>query len=205
MPNISNIIKKVDLNNLYKNYHIVLFNNSNQLDEKSIDKSIKKNWKTVELREEEGRIDTNNEWRSYFINKDLTYYHTGKIFKPNSIILSNNSNQYNDIYKNDYILYYNHVFGLKKMTSLVNFINGLNYDISNHKVFYNIDNNYIKEVNKKLYFNNKAFNTTSDTIYGIAKINNYWFDINTGKITIKENILRDIRDIKNILYEKNQA
>ena len=204
---MSNILytKKTDLNDLYKKYSINYFNFSNKLEE--IAHQNEKEW-PQSPRSEINENVKNNEWVDFFVN-DSKYYDTSKVFNSNSIILSNISDKTNQLkninFYNDYILYYNHNTGLRKMTSLVDFTNGLMYDIINHKIFYNIEDNYIKEVNKKLYFNDKSFEISDDSIYGIAKVNKDWFNINTGDISIHNNILKDIRDIKNILYSKNKS
>lgn len=189
--------KKVDSNNIYKDYTIDYFTHSALLENLSVEDE--KTWPSSN-----GNV-IQNKWSDFF-SDDSKYYHSGKNINPNSIILSKVSDKNNNIFGyNNYTLYYNYNNGLKKMTSLINLDNGLCYDKESHKIFYNIDDNYIKEVNNKLYFNYKIFPTASNSIYGISKINSLWFDVNTGEIRIKDNILRSIRDIKNILYEKYKS
>lgn len=185
--------KNLDSNNIFKLYSIGLFPDSILLESIAYNEINKKYYKDL------GTHSNTSEWNDFFEENNYYYKHSDKLLK-NSFILSD-TNTGDGILSDVYSIYFNFENGLKKIVTPIKEGNGLYNDSRKHSLLFNIDNNTIKEVNNKLYFNINTIND-SENKYKIAKIDNDIFDAINGTVFVKESILSNVMFLKNYLYSK---
>ena len=206
--------KNTDLNNICKDYSIVVSDNSYILnynaslikldyDKKTLQGNILPYLELNEVNK------VNNFQTTYHIknefNFNYSYYQSDYILQGNSLIISSLSDNDISSYFNSYIVFYNTESGLKQLSYHFKEGNGLYYDNDNHVVRLNIDNKSIKEINKKLFFDTNSIQISSDDNYGISYIDSKYLKINNGTLSIDlsyiETIISHKYKIQN-LYQK---
>lgn len=138
-------------------------------------------------------------------NNANSYVNISKYLNQNSFIL--------DYSNKSYYLYYTTNNNLSLLSYNISFKNGFNYDETNHIIYFNIDNNYIKNINNILYFNYNKINSIDINNYGIFPLNKYELTtdhennliLNSDfKFNIQSNIkkLKKLYDDSDHIYQK---
>lgn len=194
------ITKNVDLNNILTDYSISAMTNSYILSYyansktkhyKSVQKEISINLDPI-IDEETGLTYVFNDKNQFNLQETYNY---NESLLTNNIIVANVGNKLTS-YNGSYIIYYNTNDGLRQLSYHYKEGNGIYYDKKTHLIGMNIDNNTIKESNKKLFFDTNSIPISSLNNYGISYVDTEYMTIDNGILSIKSNLIENIISYK---------
>lgn len=194
--------KNTDLNNIFKDYSLLVSTNSYILNyNANIHYSYYNkisNTDNIRIQEENElgfkyNIQSENQFNS---RSSYSYSLSSYNIVSNSLIVSNLSIDNFTSYYNSYVLYYNTDDGLRQLTYHYKEGNGLYYDIDTHLIGMNIDNYTIREINNKLYFDTNSIPIATENTYGIAYVNNEYLQVNNGILTMNRDYIENIISYK---------